>query len=38
MEYFPLFIDLKNKNCLVVGAGDIASRKIELLKLGQTSP
>ena len=31
MEYFPLFIDLKNKNCLVVGAGDIASRKIELL-------
>lgn len=31
MEYFPLFIDLKNKNCLVVGAGEIAARKIELL-------
>ncbi|MCK5353712.1 MAG: uroporphyrinogen-III C-methyltransferase [Methyloprofundus sp.] len=31
MEYFPLFIDLKNKNCLVVGAGEVATRKIELL-------
>ncbi len=31
MEYFPLFIDLKNKNCLVVGAGEVAARKIELL-------
>lgn len=31
MDYFPLFIDLKNKHCLVVGAGDIATRKIELL-------
>lgn len=31
MEYFPLFIDLKQKNCLVVGAGEVAARKIELL-------
>ena len=31
MDYFPLFIDLKNKNCLVVGAGEVAARKIELL-------
>ena len=31
MDYFPLFIDLKNKPCLVVGAGEIAARKIELL-------
>lgn len=31
MDYFPLFIDLKNKNCLVIGAGEVASRKIELL-------
>ena len=31
MDYFPLFINLKNKNCLVVGAGEIAARKIELL-------
>ena len=31
MDYFPLFIDLKNKNCLVIGAGEIATRKVELL-------
>jgi uroporphyrin-III C-methyltransferase/precorrin-2 dehydrogenase/sirohydrochlorin ferrochelatase len=31
MDYFPLFINLKNKPCLVVGAGEIAARKIELL-------
>ncbi|KAF3980620.1 MAG: uroporphyrinogen-III C-methyltransferase [Methylococcales symbiont of Iophon sp. n. MRB-2018] len=31
MDYFPLFIKLKKRNCLVVGAGEIAARKIELL-------
>ena len=31
MDYFPLFIDLTNKPCLVIGAGEIAARKIELL-------
>ena len=31
MDYFPLFFNLKGQNCLVVGAGDIAARKIELL-------
>ncbi|MCQ8129089.1 siroheme synthase CysG [Methylomonas rivi] len=31
MDYFPLFIKLKNQPCLVVGAGEIAARKIELL-------
>lgn len=31
MDYFPLFLKLKNQPCLVVGAGEIASRKIELL-------
>lgn len=31
MDYFPLFLQLQNRNCLVVGAGDIAARKIELL-------
>ncbi len=31
MEYFPLFLKLKNRPCLVVGAGNIAARKIELL-------
>ena len=31
MDYFPLFLKLKNQSCLVVGAGEIAARKIELL-------
>ncbi|MCK5828934.1 MAG: uroporphyrinogen-III C-methyltransferase [Methylococcales bacterium] len=31
MDYFPLFIKLKEQNCLVVGAGAIAARKIDLL-------
>ena len=31
MEYFPIFLDLKQQNCLVVGAGEVAARKIELL-------
>jgi uroporphyrin-III C-methyltransferase/precorrin-2 dehydrogenase/sirohydrochlorin ferrochelatase len=31
MDYFPLFLKLKKQSCLVVGAGTIATRKIELL-------
>lgn len=31
MDYFPVFFNLKDQPCLVVGAGDIAARKIELL-------
>lgn len=31
MDYFPVFLNIKNKHCLVVGAGNIAARKIELL-------
>ncbi len=31
MDYFPLFLKLKQQNCLVIGAGEIAARKIELL-------
>jgi uroporphyrin-III C-methyltransferase / precorrin-2 dehydrogenase / sirohydrochlorin ferrochelatase len=31
MDYFPIFLTLKNQDCLVVGAGEIAARKIELL-------
>ena len=34
MKYFPLFFKLKNKNCLVIGAGEVAARKIELLTRG----
>lgn len=31
MDYFPVFVKLKEQNCLVVGAGEIAARKIALL-------
>lgn len=31
MDYLPIFIDIKHKPCLVVGGGDIALRKINLL-------
>ncbi|QCI17234.1 uroporphyrinogen-III C-methyltransferase [Buchnera aphidicola (Aphis helianthi)] len=31
MDYLPIFLDLKYKNVLVVGAGDIALNKIKLL-------
>ena len=31
MDYFPIFIEIKDKPCLVVGGGDIALRKILLL-------
>ena len=31
MRYFPLFYDTQNLNTLVVGAGEVAARKIELL-------
>ena len=31
MRYFPLFIDTQNLPCLIVGAGEVAARKLELL-------
>ncbi len=31
MSYFPIFIEMKDKNCLVVGGGKIATRKIKTL-------
>ncbi|MDE0412634.1 MAG: siroheme synthase CysG [Gammaproteobacteria bacterium] len=31
MDYLPLFLDVKNKPCLIVGGGRIASRKLSLL-------
>jgi len=31
MDYFPVFIKLREQPCLIVGAGEIAARKIELL-------
>lgn len=32
MDYLPLFADLKGRPVLVVGGGDVAARKIELLR------
>ena len=28
MAYFPLFVDLKNKNILIIGCGKVAFRKV----------
>ena len=35
MNYYPINLDIKNKNCLVVGGGDVGTRKVKtLLKCG----
>jgi uroporphyrin-III C-methyltransferase/precorrin-2 dehydrogenase/sirohydrochlorin ferrochelatase len=31
MDFLPLFVDLKGRPCLVVGAGNVAARKVDLL-------
>ena len=31
MAYFPMFVDLTNSNCLVVGGGEVALRKVNVL-------
>jgi siroheme synthase-like protein len=31
MSYFPFFVDLEEKSCLVVGGGSVAYRKVESL-------
>jgi siroheme synthase-like protein len=31
MPYFPLFIDLKGRSCIIVGGGPVAARKAETL-------
>ncbi|MDE2367101.1 MAG: uroporphyrinogen-III C-methyltransferase [Betaproteobacteria bacterium] len=31
MDFLPIFLDIKNRNCLVVGGGDVAARKAALL-------
>jgi uroporphyrin-III C-methyltransferase/precorrin-2 dehydrogenase/sirohydrochlorin ferrochelatase len=32
MDYLPIFIDVRARECLVVGGGEVAARKIELLQ------
>lgn len=32
MSYFPMFVDMKDKKCLVVGGGNVAYRKIVHMK------
>ena len=35
MDYFPIFLDLENKKCVIVGGGEIAHRKTKaVLKSG----
>ena len=35
MDFFPIFLDIRNKRCLVVGGGNVAERKTaSLLKSG----
>ncbi len=37
MDYFPLFFDLKRQRVLVVGAGVVALRKVQLLERAQAA-
>lgn len=37
MKFLPIFLDVKNLPCLVVGGGDVAARKVELLLRSQAS-
>lgn len=37
MEYFPVFLNLKKQPCLVIGAGEVAMRKIILLAKADAS-
>jgi precorrin-2 dehydrogenase/sirohydrochlorin ferrochelatase len=34
MRYYPVFLDIRGKRCLVVGGGEVATRKMETLLRG----
>lgn len=36
MRYFPLFLDTRDTHCLIVGAGEVAARKLELILKSET--
>jgi uroporphyrin-III C-methyltransferase/precorrin-2 dehydrogenase/sirohydrochlorin ferrochelatase len=31
MDFLPIFLDIKNRNCVVVGGGEVAARKVAML-------
>ena len=31
MRYYPIYLDIRDRNCLVVGGGSVGSRKVETL-------
>jgi precorrin-2 dehydrogenase/sirohydrochlorin ferrochelatase len=31
MQYYPIFLDIKGRDCLVVGGGEVGTRKVEML-------
>ena len=31
MDFLPIFIDVRNRDCMVVGGGEVAARKAALL-------
>jgi uroporphyrin-III C-methyltransferase/precorrin-2 dehydrogenase/sirohydrochlorin ferrochelatase len=35
MRYLPAFLDLQNRSCLVIGGGEVAARKVEMLRRAQ---
>ena len=37
LKYYPVFLDIKGRNCLVVGGGDVGTRKAEMLLECQAS-
>ena len=37
MKYFPIFLDARNISAMIIGGGDVAARKIELLLKSTTN-
>jgi uroporphyrin-III C-methyltransferase/precorrin-2 dehydrogenase/sirohydrochlorin ferrochelatase len=32
MEFFPLFLRIQDRDCVVIGGGEVAARKVALLR------